>query len=517
MYNKVSDKIKEGMLNDSFRLIYIVLFISSIIFVTVISSNLVIGSTYKEKGVKALSERRSNKNSNTEKIKYASYKVTHKYEQLDGTYSIEDKVLNGTIDTEVTPEVITKEGYIAPLQQTVKINKDNTTMIEYVYDLEEYDLLVNDYDKVNEGNISGKYKYGTEVKLSAKEIDGYKFVKWSNDSTDKSITLVIKEKTEIGPIYEKIPEKTVPVSNKTSNKPVEQIVIYTVKLDGNGGKINNNTIKVEKGKTITSLPTPTVTDTMNIKFLGWYTSKAGGTKVSVGYKPTKDITLYARYDNKCSKFINDSLIKIASNVFNNVGYYPIGCEKTVDLDLNDDGSIDKTTKIRIVNNTLPDECFGSSQPRMACGFVVEFEEIIGRGTLSYGDNLYSKIKDNFPDVFISELTPTALYGTKNNNIHEITNTKQLDYYKKIGTTRSNSSATIKKYNGRVNDWLLLAYVNDSENDNLNFYKVGNDGKLTKSSYNTEANFGFSPAIRFFDKDSLPNACAGGCYPYNQGH
>ena len=514
MYNKVSNKDKENRINDSFRLIYIVLFISSLVFITMVSSNLVTGSSYKEKGVKSVTERMSNKN--TEKIEYASYKVTHKFERLDGTYDIEDKVLSGTIDTEVTPEVYEKEGYIIPVQQTVKIDKDNTTTIEYIYDLKEYDLLVNDFDKVNEGNISGKYKYGTEIKLSAKEIDGYKFIKWSNNSKDKNITLIIKESIEIGPIYEKIPEKT--VSKPTSNKPVENKIIYTVKLDGNGGEISNNTIKVEKGKSISSLPTPKVTDTTNIKFLGWYTSKKGGTKVTSGYKPTSDITLYARYDNKCSKFMDDSLIKIASNVFNNVGYYPLGCEKTVDLDLDGNGSIDKTTKIRVVNNTLPDECFGSNQPRMACGFVVEFEEILGRGTLSYGDTLNSYIKNNFPDALISELTPTALYGTKNNNIHEKTNPKQLDYYKRLGTTRSNSSATIKKYNGSKSDWLILAYVDDANND-INLYNVGSNGNLTKSSFDNELIFGYSPAIRFFDKDSLPNACAGGCYPYNQnlGH
>jgi len=500
MYNKISNKDNESILNDNFKIIYIILFIVSVVFITVISGNLVTGRSYSEKGVKSGTEVRSNNN----KEEYASYKVTHKYERLDGTYDIEDKVLNGSIDTEVTPEVYEKEGYIIPIQQTVKINKDNTTTVEYIYDLKIYDLLVNDYEKINEGNVSGKYKYGTEIKLSAKEIEGYKFVKWSNNLTDKSITLVIKESTEIGPIYEKN------ASKPTSNKPVEQKIVYTVKLDSNIGKINNNTIKVEKGKSITNLPTPTVTDTINIKFLGWYTSKTGGTKVSVGYKPTKDITLYARYDNKCSKFVDDSLIEIASNVFNNVGYYPLGCEKKVDLDLDGNGSIDKSTKIRIVNNSLPDECFGSNQPIMACGFVVEFEEIIGRGTISYENTLYSNIKNNFPNVLVADLTPTGLYGTKNNNIQEVTNAKQLDYYKKIGTTRSNSSATIKKYNGLASDW-LLAYMDNT----LNIYNVGSNGKLTKSSFDADLKFGYSPAVRFFDKDSLPNTCSGGCIPYNE--
>ena len=498
MYNKVDSKKKENMLNSTFRPTYIFLFILSLIFITIVNCNLAKGIGIKFKEVKSANEVNSNKTVD------AIYKVIHKYEQLDGTYSNEEKILSGTIDTEVTPDIISKEGYIDPNLQTVKISKENNTVVEYIYELKSYDLEVLDYDKVVEGNISGKYKYGTEIKLSSKSIPGYKFIKWTNNSKDKNIILVIKESITIGPKYEKI-EETKEEPKKEEPKEEKKTIIYTVKYDAGEGKLTNNIVKIEKGNSISKLPKPTP-NTKFETFKGWYTSKKGGTKVNDGYKPSSDITLYARYDDECYSFKNDTWDTVAHNVYSNVGYYPLGCERVVKLDLNNDGAYDKTTKVRVVNNTLTDACYGKNQPVMACGFVIEFVDIIERGNISRINQLHVDLQRTFSDVYIYEFSTTGLYGTRNNNIEETTNTKQLDYYKNLGVTRTNSSSTIKKYNGKNSDWLIVS----KNNDNTYLYNVNTNGTLTNKPYNFETIFGISPGIRFYDKYSLPHACTVEC-------
>lgn len=69
---------------------------------------------------------------------------------------------------------------------------------------------------------------------------------------------------------------------------------FTVTLDPNGGTVSSRTVKVTMGESA-SLPTPTYT---GYKFLGWYTAKTGGERISSGsaWSIAKDTTLYARWE-----------------------------------------------------------------------------------------------------------------------------------------------------------------------------------------------------------------------------
>ena len=64
---------------------------------------------------------------------------------------------------------------------------------------------------------------------------------------------------------------------------------YTVIFDANGGSVNPTSAVTVAGK-LTSLPTPTY-DGYN--FLGWYTQKDGGDKVTTDTVFTMDSTIYA--------------------------------------------------------------------------------------------------------------------------------------------------------------------------------------------------------------------------------
>ena len=69
----------------------------------------------------------------------------------------------------------------------------------------------------------------------------------------------------------------------------------TVSFDGNSGDVDTTSKTVVPGETYGTLPTPTRT---GYKFVGWYTAKSGGDKVteSTTVTETKDHTLYAQWE-----------------------------------------------------------------------------------------------------------------------------------------------------------------------------------------------------------------------------
>ncbi|MBP3840523.1 MAG: InlB B-repeat-containing protein [Bacilli bacterium] len=200
------------------------------------------------------------------------YTVVHKYEQLDGTYKEETEQLEGTTDTKVTPEVVGRKGYTSPETITEIVSGDGKTKIEYTYTLKEFELTVQDYEYIEEGNKSGTYKYGEEITLTAKTRENYTFSKWSNDSTTNPLTITITSDITINPIY-------------NINK-------FTVTYNPNEGNVTPTTQEVNAGKSIDTLPMPTKT---NYYFDGWYTGLTDGIKVTNSYIPSSDITLYARW------------------------------------------------------------------------------------------------------------------------------------------------------------------------------------------------------------------------------
>ena len=77
---------------------------------------------------------------------------------------------------------------------------------------------------------------------------------------------------------------------------------YTITFDANGGKVSVSNVNVKPGNAIGTLPVPTRD---YYKFLGWYTAKSGGTKVTSATKNfTADSTLYARWiENTVSSWV----------------------------------------------------------------------------------------------------------------------------------------------------------------------------------------------------------------------
>ncbi len=185
-----------------------------------------------------------------------------------------------------------------------------------------------------------------------------------------------------------------------------------------------------------------------------------------------------------------------------------------------------TFTVRIANILSPSECTNSNFSQTACGFVVEFVDIITeRGmnstmTSSGGwpassmhtfvnNTIYNALPSDLRDVIIdtkvygssSLISTDKLYllsakevwgkdGTSNTMSDSIDNyTRQLDYYKNLGVTTSRYSGAVKTYNGSNNEWWLRSM---SGLANF-FYFVETNGK--GSNGNANASFGVAPAFR----------------------
>ena len=230
-------------------------------------------------------------------------------------------------------------------------------------------------------------------------------------------------------------------------------------------------------------------------------------------------------------FANDSWATIANNVRNGLGYkYKVGDTKKVSI-----GGTNYT--VRVANNTTPTECNDINFSQTACGFVVEFADIVenrqmnstatnvggwkdsAMRTYANGaffnnlpENLRNVIIDtkvvsghgsttgetNFPStdkIYLLSAHEVWEDGTSNQVSSKDTawdKTRQLDYYANIGegvTTDSYSDA-IKKNNGSNSSWWLRAAASAGD---VGFLRVNNNGDWGNSY--ADNHYGLAPAFR----------------------
>ena len=234
-------------------------------------------------------------------------------------------------------------------------------------------------------------------------------------------------------------------------------------------------------------------------------------------------------------FSTDSWATIIAAVRNNDTLeYHVGDTKEVDM-----GKFGKH-KLRIANMSTPSECSTEGFSKTACGFVLEFEDIIilhnmnpSTETNKYGTNkggwpatsmreyvnsdifnsLPSDLKDGIVDTLVvsghgstsgeTNFTSTDklyLLSTKEVWGKEDTSnvvkydtaeaeTRQLDYYKESGVTTSNYSGAVKKSNVNEIYWRLRS----AYSVNTDFYIVSKNGSWGMHYPNNSG--GVSPAFR----------------------
>ena len=235
-------------------------------------------------------------------------------------------------------------------------------------------------------------------------------------------------------------------------------------------------------------------------------------------------------------FAEDSWETIVTRIqAGEISTYNVGDTKEVNL-----GTTYGTHTLRIANTSTPSECSTTGFSQTACGFVLEFADIITthnmnpsgtyKGTqYDYGWNkdgwpassMYTFVNNDIYNAIPSEIknaiidtTVVSGHGntsgetnfTSTDKLYLLStaevwangqsydtardNTRQLDYYKNSGVTTNNYSGAIKKNGTSASSWWLRSAASTTD---ANFYSVDSNG----SYYNPSANYtsGVAPAFR----------------------
>ena len=241
---------------------------------------------------------------------------------------------------------------------------------------------------------------------------------------------------------------------------------------------------------------------------------------------------------ECNSFADDNWNTISNNIKTlNTSCYHVGDTKTISIE--EFG----TQTIRIANITTPTECSSEEYSQTACGFVIEFSNVVftnkvsSRPTGTYTNSnyggwpvseirtilnnyFYSKLPSelkyiiidtkvvsghgiNDTENFITEdkiylLTPREIYGDyisggsgfwmENEGLNDYT--RQLDYYKNNNVTNINYSGAKKTINGEPYYYWLRSAPNNSY-DYYYYVLPGGDVNTNDGVYSA----GISPVFR----------------------
>ena len=230
---------------------------------------------------------------------------------------------------------------------------------------------------------------------------------------------------------------------------------------------------------------------------------------------------------KAPNFATDSWSTIIANVkAGNGSEYKVGSTKEVNL-----GTTYGTHTLRVANTSTPSECNTNGFSQTACGFVLEFADIITRHKMNDTDtnvggwpasSLYTFVNNDIYNAIPSEIKnaiidTTVVSGHGKSDTENFTSTdklylltlkeiytdwgaisydtakdltRTLDYYTNIGVTTSSYSGAIKKNETSPARWWFRAAGSSA---NRNFCGVSSNGR-----YNTDYatyTYGVSPAFR----------------------
>ena len=379
-------------------------------------------------------------------------------------------------------------------------------------------LILNGNAKVSENNED------FSVIFTAASIDGKDVYSSVVDETKKTITFTTSELKTLNQTSILTYEVTNNSSNYDANVSVTCVpkTGTTAKYTSIKNKLDNDATVVKAKSTVNGTLTVTLNKTSTEAVSEEYTCK-------LEFNAVERDTL-GEYIPEPVSFTSDSWKTIQKAVqTGNTSKYNVGDTKEVDL-----GSLGKHT-VRIANMS---ECTNGETSETACGFVVEFVDMIATSENSYytGSNrggwIGSRNRDSLNRVWLKSFPtdlqqvitttkvisghgPTAgetnfetqdkLYllsseeiysdfSSSSNSQHDTSlgTSKQLDYYKNQGVTTSNYAGAIKQYNGSNEGWWLRTA--DAKYD-IMFLSVDEAGGFDLYDIVTSVDFGVSPAFR----------------------
>ena len=232
--------------------------------------------------------------------------------------------------------------------------------------------------------------------------------------------------------------------------------------------------------------------------------------------------------NHSTNFSDHSWNEIAENIKSgNTSIYKVGEEKEITIN-------GKNYDVRIANNSTSSECNDTDFSETACGFVVEFVDIVENRQMNNTDtnvggwpaselrtyangDFFNSLPSDLQDVIIDtevisghgnasgETNFTSTDKIYLLSAHEVwngdgtylstydtaySNTRQLDYYKNKGITTSNYLGAIKQYNSFNFYWWLRTADSDITGS---FWIVDDDGG--DGAYFATDLYGLAPAFR----------------------
>ena len=387
------------------------------------------------------------------------------------------------------------------------INTENVINMQQMFEASGFTTLdLSNFDTSNVTNMEGMFSYSqaTEIKGlenfdTSKVTDMRNMFRGSQVSTLDLSSFDTSKVTDMKYMFYKSKSKTIYVSDKfKTNSVTSSTNMFTDSTNLVGGK-------------------GTVYDANNVDKT--YARIDGGTS-SPGY--------FTEKPSDSKSFSSDSWTTIAYAVrTNNLSKYKIGDTKTIDM-----GTYGTHT-LRIANTSTPSECSGTGFSQTACGFVLEFADIITTHKMNnsnpnkggwpvtrmrtfVNNDIYNAIPSELRNVIIDTtvvsghgrndtsnftstdklylLSPAEIWaqGTSNTVNYDTARdvTRQLDYYKNLGTSTSNYSGAIKKNGTDADFWWLRSAHSDYGNA---FFNVRSNGECGSDySYDT---YGVSPAFR----------------------
>ena len=366
-------------------------------------------------------------------------------------------------------------------------------------------LILNGNAKVSENNED------FSVIFTAANLDGKDVYSTAVDETKKTITFTTSELKTLS----QTSILTYEVTNNSSNYDANVTVTCvpktgtTAKYTSIKNKLENDATVVKAKSSVNGTLTVTLNKTATEAVTEEYTCKLEFNAVE---RDTIGVEL--------TQFQKDSWSTIATNVKSgNTSKYNVGDTKEVDL-----GDLGTHT-VRISNMSACE----SETSETACGFVVEFADIITRHQFNSTDTNVGGWRDSELRTYVNGTIYNALPSDLQNvisttkvisghgktsgetnfetqdklyllNAQEVWNTndydtsvgtsKQLDYYKNQGLTASSYAGAIKQYNGSSSAWWLR-----SAGSGFTYYFLTVRGGGDWSDHYADYSSGVSPAFR----------------------
>ncbi len=229
---------------------------------------------------------------------------------------------------------------------------------------------------------------------------------------------------------------------------------------------------------------------------------------------------------KAPDFATDSWSTIIANVkAGNGNEYAVGSTKEVNL-----GTTYGTHTLRVANTSTPSECSTTGFSQTACGFVLEFADIITTHAMNdimtnvggwpattmrtfVNNDIYNAIPSEIKNAIIDTtvvsshgsedtenftstdklylLAPKEIYSDFSDSYDSAKDlTRTLDYYTNIGVTTSSYSGAIKKNGTSAGDWWSRSAISSTSGT---FYGVDTNGNY--NHYSARSTDGVAPAFR----------------------